>query len=149
VRRTSLRTANCPVARALDVIGDWWSLLIVRDAFRGMRRFSQFQKSLGVARNILAVRLRGLVADGILEIVPPADGGAYQDYVLTPKGCDLLPVLVALRQWGMTCFPDGGPWGTELVDRDTGRIVEGVALRGDDGLPVKLESVELRPVPPV
>jgi DNA-binding HxlR family transcriptional regulator len=149
MRRTSLKTANCPVARSLDVIGDWWSLLIVRDAFRGLRRFGQFQKSLGLARNILTVRLRGLVTDGILELVPAADGSAYQDYVLTRKGLDLLPVLVALRQWGMKNFPDGGPWGTELVDRDTGRIVQGVALQADDGRPVSPDSVELRAVPTV
>src|ERR1700744_2645252 len=111
MRRTSLKTANCPVARSLDLIGDWWSLLIVRDAFRGLRRFSAFQKSLGLARNILTVRLRGLVADGIMQPVPAADGSAYHDYVLTPKGRDLLPVLLALRLWGMTHFPDGGPWG--------------------------------------
>jgi DNA-binding HxlR family transcriptional regulator len=149
MRRTSLKTANCPVARSLDVIGDWWSLLIVRDAFRGLRRFSQFQKSLGLARNILTMRLRTLVADGIMELVPAADGSAYQEYVLTQKGRDLLPVLVALRQWGMKCFPDGGPWGTELVDRESGHIVQGVALQADDGSPVRPEFVELRPVPRV
>jgi DNA-binding HxlR family transcriptional regulator len=149
MRRTSLKTANCPVARSLDVIGDWWSLLIVRDAFRGLRRFSQFQKSLGLARNILTVRLRALVADGILATAPPADGSAYQEYVLTPKGRDLLPVLVALRQWGMKCFPEGEPWSTELVDLDTGRTVQGVTLQGDDGLPVNPDSVEVRQVPAV
>jgi DNA-binding HxlR family transcriptional regulator len=147
MRRTSLKTANCPVARSLDVIGDWWSLLLVRDAFRGLHRFSQFQKSLGLARNILTVRLRTLVADGIMELVPAADGSAYQDYVLTEKGRALLPVLVALRQWGMANFPDGAPWGTQLIDRDTGRTVTGVTLRADDGGPVHPDSVDLRPVP--
>jgi DNA-binding HxlR family transcriptional regulator len=147
MRRTSLKTANCPVARSLDVIGDWWSLLIVRDAFRGLRRFSEFQKSLGLARNILTVRLRGLVGDGILELLPAADGSAYHDYVLTAKGRDLLPVLVALRQWGMKNCPDGAPWNSELVERDTGRIVAGVQLRGDDGQPVGQDGVELRLVP--
>jgi DNA-binding HxlR family transcriptional regulator len=145
MRRTSLKTADCPVARSLDVIGDWWSLLIVRDAFRGLRRFSQFQKSLGLARNILTVRLRSLVADGIMELVPAADGGAYQEYALTQKGRDLLPVLVALRQWGLKNFPDGGPWGTEVVERDTGRTVRGVALQGEDGRAVNPDSVEVRP----
>jgi DNA-binding HxlR family transcriptional regulator len=147
MRRTSLKTANCPVARSLDVIGDWWSLLIVRDAFRGLRRFGQFRNSLGLARNILTVRLRGLVADGILRLAPTADGSAYQDYVLTQKGRDLLPVLVALRQWGMKNFPDGGPWDTELVDRDTGRTVQGVALQADDGCFVSADALELRSVP--
>jgi DNA-binding HxlR family transcriptional regulator len=147
MRRTSLKTANCPVARSLDLIGDWWSLLIVRDAFRGLRRFSAFQKSLGLARNILTVRLRGLVADGIMQQVPAADGSAYHDYVLTPKGRDLLPVLLALRLWGMTHFPDGGPWGSEAVDRATGSKVRALALRTDDGRTIGPDEVEVRPVP--
>jgi DNA-binding HxlR family transcriptional regulator len=147
MRRTSLKTANCPVARSLDVIGDWWSLLIIRDAFRGLRRFSQFQKSLGLARNILAARLRSLVADGIMELVPGANGSAYRDYVLTQKGRDLLPVLVALRQWGIKCFPDGAPWGTELVERGTGLPIRTLELRADDGRSLPPEAVELKPVP--
>jgi DNA-binding HxlR family transcriptional regulator len=145
MRRTSLKSANCPVARSLDVIGDWWSLLIVRDAFRGLRRFNQFQKSLGLARNILTTRLRGLVADGILEAVPAADGSPYQDYVLTPKGRDLLPVLVALRHWGIKNFPDGAPWGTDVVDRDTGHPITRLEFKADDGRPVSADAVELRP----
>ncbi|HEY0182268.1 MAG TPA: helix-turn-helix domain-containing protein, partial [Rhodopila sp.] len=140
---------ECPVARSLDVIGDWWSLLIVRDAFRGLRRFSEFQRSLGLARNILTVRLRSLVADGIMETVPAADGSAYQEYVLTEKGRRLLPVLLALRQWGIACFPDGGPWGTEWVERDTGRPVRGLAIQSEDGRPLTAADVAFRSVPPV
>jgi len=147
MRRTSLKSANCPVARSLDVIGDWWSLLIVRDAVRGLRRFGQFQKSLGLARNILTVRLKALVADGILRMEPAADGSPYLEYALTEKGRDLLPVLVALRQWGMANCDDGSPWATELVDRDTGRIVRGVSLQTDDGSSVEPAAVELRMVP--
>jgi DNA-binding HxlR family transcriptional regulator len=146
MRRTSLKTATCPVARSLDVIGDWWSLLIVRDAFRGLRRFSQFQKSLGLARNILTVRLRGLVADGIMELVPASDGSAYQDYVLTEKGRGLLPVLLALRQWGMGYFPDGGPWGSEWVDRNTGRPLRRLEIQAQDGRPITADEVEFRSV---
>ena len=98
VKRTSLEGAACPVARALDAIGDWWSLLIVRDAFDGVRRFGEFQKSLGVAKNILSDRLRTLVAHDILAAVPASDGSAYQEYVLTEKGQALFPVIVGLRQ---------------------------------------------------
>jgi len=143
MRRTSLKAATCPVARTLDVIGDWWSLLIVRDAFRGLRRFGEFQKSLGLAKNILTVRLRGLVADGILEVVP-ADVGAWQEYVLTDKGRDLMPVLVALRLWGIAHFPDGGPWGSELVERETGLPVKGMTILDNDGEPVALQNLEFR-----
>ena len=87
---------DCPIARALDAIGDWWSLLIIRDALLGRRRFGEFQKSLGLAKNILTVRLRALVDRGILAMAPASDGSAYQEYVLTPKGRGLFPVLVAL-----------------------------------------------------
>jgi len=72
VRRTSLRDADCPIARSLDEIGDWWTLLIVRDAFRGARRFTEFQKSLGLAKNILAQRLRLLIENGVMELYPAA-----------------------------------------------------------------------------
>lgn len=99
-QRVTHETAECPVARAVDVIGDRWSLLIVRDAFDGITRFSEFQRNLGLAKNILSSRLRELVAHGILEIVPGADGSAYHEYTLTERGRDLFVILVSLRQWG-------------------------------------------------
>ena len=70
-KRTSLEKADCPIARSLDAIGDWWSLLIIRDAFLGIRRFSEFQRNIGLAKNILTVRLRALVEHGILTTAPP------------------------------------------------------------------------------
>lgn len=133
MRRTSLKHADCPVARALDAVGDWWSLLIVRDALLGLRRFGEFQKSLGMAKNILTARLRDLIAAGILDAVPAADGGGYKDYVLTQKGRDLFTVLVALRQWGETHqFPDGA-CPVELLDRQHGQPVQHLELRAADG----------------
>ncbi len=95
MKRKSLQGDLCPIARTLDAIGDWWSLLIIRDALIGARRFSQFQKNLGVAKNILTVRLHSLVSQGILEVQPASDGSAYQDYVPTAKARALFPVLVA------------------------------------------------------
>ncbi|GAA5073142.1 DNA-binding HxlR family transcriptional regulator [Thermocatellispora tengchongensis] len=137
VKRTRLDDSDCPVARSVDTIGDWWSLLIVRDAFDGSRRFGQFQRSLGVAKNILAARLRALVAAGIFEVVPAADGSAYQEYVLTPKGRDLFPVIVALRQWGEThSFTPGEPH-SRLVDRLTGRPLAPLRVEADDGRAVE------------
>src|SRR5262245_48972289 len=106
MKRKCLVKAKCAVARALDTIGDWWSLLIIRDAFFGKRRFGEFQKSLGVARNILTVRLKKLVSRGVLEVVPASDGSAYREYVLTEKGRGLDIVLVALREWGESCLFD-------------------------------------------
>ncbi|WP_295994617.1 helix-turn-helix domain-containing protein [Rugamonas sp.] len=99
MKRSSMENEVCAVARSLDVIGDWWTLLIVRDALAGLRRFGEFQRSLGAAKNILTTRLRALVAQGILETAPASDGSAYQEYRLTAKGRALVPVLVALGQW--------------------------------------------------
>ncbi|MEU5418443.1 winged helix-turn-helix transcriptional regulator [Streptomyces sp. NPDC001407] len=117
VTRTRFDDSECPVARSVDAIGDWWSLLIVRDAFDGSRRFGEFQRSLGVAKNILTARLRALVAGGVLETVPASDGSAYREYVLTPKGKALFPVIVALRQWGEEHFFAPGEPHSKLVDR--------------------------------
>src|ERR1700681_2220814 len=86
MKRKCLDASECPIARALDVIGDWWSLLIVRDAFLGKRRFGEFQKSLGLPKNILCARLRKLVSHGLLKVVPASDGSAYQEYALTEQG---------------------------------------------------------------
>ena len=133
VKRTSHRRASCPVARPLDAIGDWWSLLIIRDAFDGLRRFGEFCESLGVAKNILATRLRNLVAHGILETVPASDGSAYEEYLLTAKGRALFPVLVALRQWGEEHFFESGERHVRLIDRTTGKPVCKLQLRSQDG----------------
>src|SRR6201995_2980089 len=99
VKRPSLEHADCPIPRVLVGIGLWWSFLIIRDALFGGRRFGEFQKSLGLAKNILTVRLRALVDQGILKTAPASDGSAYQEYLLTPKGRGVFPILVALRKW--------------------------------------------------
>jgi DNA-binding HxlR family transcriptional regulator len=145
VKRTSFAKAECPIARALDSFGDWWSLLIIRDAFLGIRRFSEFQTNIGLAKNILTVRLRSLVERGILKTVPASDGSAYQEYVLTPKGRGVLPVLVALRQWSEEFSGDGFP--TLLVDRANGRPVKKLELRAADGRVLGDGETELRPNP--
>ena len=150
VRRTSLKEADCPVARALDAIGDWWSLLIIRDAFSDARRFGEFQKSLGVAKGILSARLRNLVELGILEIAPASDGSAYQEYVLTEKGRGLFVVIAGLRQWGEEhCYEPGEPHSA-LIDNETRQPVGRLELRSADGrvLDPLNTSVRLNPMPP-
>ena len=134
MRRKSLTGAACPIARTLDVIGDWWSLLIVRDALRGMSRFSEFQKSLGVSKNILTRRLRALVEQGVLEQAPAADGSAYQDYRLTDKGRRLFYVLVALGQWGNENLerPAGQP-RSRFVDREHLQPIQRLEVHAADG----------------
>lgn len=131
--RKRLDDAACPVARAVDLVGDRWALLIVRDAFDGLRRFGDFQRSLGMARNILADRLRLLVEAGILESQPASDGSAYQEYVLTRRGERLFPVVVALRQWGeQQLFARGEPH-SRLVERASGKPLAAMAPRAADG----------------
>ncbi|MFL6790387.1 MAG: winged helix-turn-helix transcriptional regulator [Bradyrhizobium sp.] len=145
VKRTSFEGDECPIARALDVIGDWWSLLIIRDALFGVRRFSEFQKKLGLAKNILAVRLRTLVDQGILEMAPASDGSAYQEYVLTPKGRGIFPILVALRQWSEEFDGRAEEIGTILVDRENGRPVRKLELYSQDGRLLTAAETALKP----
>jgi DNA-binding HxlR family transcriptional regulator len=100
MRRASFEDMNCSVARSLEIIGEWWTLLILRDAFRGVHRFYDFLSSLGIARNVLAVRLTKLVEHDILERRPVAGHAGRHEYRLTEKGRDLQPVLLALLRWG-------------------------------------------------
>ena len=145
VKRTSFEDDDCPIARALDVIGDWWSLLIVREALLGSRRFGEFQKRLGLAKNILTVRLRVLVDRGLLKTVPASDGSAYQEYVLTPKGRGVFPILVALRQWSEEFDERPGQIATILVDREKGRPVRKLELHAQDGRLLSAADTALRP----
>ena len=145
VKRTSFANDNCPIARSLDAIGDWWSMLIIRDALFGVRRFGEFQKNLGLAKNILAVRLRALVDQGILKMAPASDGSAYQEYLLTPKGRGVFPVLVALRQWSEEFDDQPDEIGTILVDKEKGRPVRKLELYSQDGRLLTAADTELKP----
>jgi DNA-binding HxlR family transcriptional regulator len=147
VKRTSLENAECPIARSLDAIGDWWSLLIIRDALLGIRRFSEFQKNIGLAKNILTVRLRTLVDQGILKTAPASDGSVYQEYVLTRKGRGVFQVLVALRQWSEEFCGDRDGFPTLLVDRSKGRPVRKLELRSSDGRLLGDGDTEVKPNP--
>jgi DNA-binding HxlR family transcriptional regulator len=146
-KRTSHKGATCPVARPLDAIGDWWSLLIIRDAFDGSRRFGEFQRSLGLAKNILSARLHNLVEHGIMDLVPAADGSPYQEYVLTEKGRGLFPLLVALRQWGEAFFFSPDEAHVLLVDKKSGLPVRRLELRSQDGRVLGPEDTVVRPAP--
>lgn len=138
-QRKSLKNDACPMARALEIIGDQWSLLIIRDAFDGMKRFGEFQQSLGVAKNILADRLKYLVQEGVLDLVPASDGSLYQEYVLSAKGKGLFPVVVGLRHWGEAHLYAKGEPHSVLVERDSGKPVPRLDLRTRDGKPLHAE----------
>jgi DNA-binding HxlR family transcriptional regulator len=99
VKRIDVSAAECPIQRSLGVVGDGWSLIIVREALWGRSKFGEFQKELGIARNILSARLKALVAGGVLE--QTVDG----DYLLTEKGRALKPVLEAFQNWGNSYMP--------------------------------------------
>ena len=137
---------TCPVARTVDIVGDKWSLLIIRDAFDGIRRFNQFQRDLGIARNILAARLRDLVQAGVLRVEDAPGGSAYQEYVLTEKGEDLFDLIVSLRQWGQEhAFTPGEPHAV-LVDAATGEPVPRLSYTTPDGGRIRARQTRVRKV---
>jgi DNA-binding HxlR family transcriptional regulator len=143
MQRRSMDGSSCPVARSLDTVGDWWTLLIVRDAMLGIRRFSEFQRSLGLARNVLTARLKKLVADGVMTMTPAADGTSYREYQLTEKGEALLPVLVAMRQWGERFLYAPGERHTGLVGRGSGKALEQIRVRDIDGKELSVADLAL------
>jgi DNA-binding HxlR family transcriptional regulator len=100
MRRTSFADMECSIARTLEVVGEWWTMLVIREAFNGVRRFDDFQARLGIARNVLATRLQSLVEHGILERRLYQDRPERFEYRLTAKGFDLYPVLISLMHWG-------------------------------------------------
>ena len=123
MQRTTFGDMNCSVAQCLDVVGEWWSLLILRDAFLGVTRFDHFQARLGIARNILTQRLNRLVDNAVLKRVPYENHPPRSEYRLTPKGRDLWHVMAAMRQWGdRWAAPTGPP--LRVKHKGCGRIVE-------------------------
>jgi len=148
MKRKNLSKAECPVARSLDVIGDWWSLLIIRDAFDGINRFSALQKNLGIARSMLTARLQELVEHGVLETAPASDGTAYQEYVLTEMGRGLFPVIVALRQWGEENLYQPGEQHSVLLETQTGKPVTRLELRSRENQVLKWRDTMVRKLSP-
>src|SRR5690242_19190173 len=117
----------CPIARSLERVGEWWSILILRDAFHGLTQFDQFQKSLGIAPNILTRRLNALVENGLLERRRYNDRPPRDEYLLTGKGRDFRPVLWTLLAWGNRHFAPDGP-SVVVVDAQTGLTADPVLM---------------------
>lgn len=138
---------NCSIARSLEEVGEWWSLLIVRECTQGACRFDEFQRELGIARNILTARLERLTELGILERYPLEDRANTEGYRLTGKGEDLYPVLVALWQWGDRWLVSGGKPPTALVEDSTGAAIEPVAVRGKGRKALTFREVRFAPGP--
>ena len=145
--RNKLDDLNCSIANALELIGEWWTILILREAFFGTRRFEDFQQHLGIARNILSARLRKLCDSGVLERVPVKQGAKRHEYRLTEMGRDLQPTLIALTQWGDRWLQtvDGAP--VKFIERASGEEIADVAILSKDGRALTAREMALVPGP--
>jgi|SRR5271156_5783126 len=144
MQRKSWASSKCPMARSVDVIGDWGSLLILREAFGGTTRFDDFQKKLDISRNLLTARLKKLVARGIFKRRPIAEEARRHEYVLTEMGEDLLPMIIALRQWGDRWLfrPLPAPYG--MFDTVDGTELEEIKVRSSRGREIRRIDIRLR-----
>ena len=135
------------VAHVLDVIGEGWSILIIREAFLGTRRFEEFQGRLGIARNILTTRLKNLCANEILDRVPVKPGAKRHEYILTDKGKDMMPLLVALTQWGDKWVYGETNEPLIFLDRDQGKPIASVQVFSASGEALRPRDIMIKPGP--
>ena len=141
MERKSFADMHCSVAQCLEVVGEWWTMLIIRDSFLGVTRFDDFQERLGIARNILNQRLTRLVEEGVLVKVAYSHHPPRYDYRLTAKGRDLWPVLTAMRQWGdKHAAPDGPP--LRFVHNKCGKVVQAIMTCSACGEPLTARDVQ-------
>jgi DNA-binding HxlR family transcriptional regulator len=147
VRKASFAGMNCSVAQALEVVGEWWTLLILRDCFLGVRRFDDFVDRLGISRNVLTSRLETLVEAGLLDRRAYDEARGRYDYVLTEKGRALWPVLTALRQWGDEWILGAGHEPLLLEHRDHGHLTTARMTCDVCGEPLDARSVRAVPGP--
>ena len=137
--RTSLDHHNCSFARTVDIVGDRWTLMILRDAFYGVRRFGDFKRRIGVTQAILSARLAHLVDHQLLEKVPVSDGSSRAEYLLTDRGRDLFPAIVSIMQWGdRNIHKQGAP--IELFNKATGKLIDKIGVKAEGG---KLEARDI------
>ncbi|WCA62374.1 helix-turn-helix domain-containing protein (plasmid) [Agrobacterium tumefaciens] len=132
------------MARSIDLIGEWGSLMILRQAFGGTTRFDDFQKQLGISRNLLSTRLKKLVDGGILERQPTSASGRRQEYVLTPMGEDLVSVVVAMRQWGDRWLFVPDPHPADMYDAVDGSKIAKLEVRSENGRLIDRQDLKLR-----
>lgn len=146
MQRKRIGDSQCPVARGLERVGEWWSIMILRDAFHGLTRFDEFQQSLGIAPNMLTRRLASLVKSGLLERRLYNQRPPRYEYVLTDRGRDFRPVLLALLAWGNRNFAPEGK-SVVLVDSTTGKQADPVVVDRVSGRPVTEKDFVLRAGP--
>jgi DNA-binding HxlR family transcriptional regulator len=141
VKRTPFAQWPCSIARAVDILGDWWTPLVLREMFYGLKRFDQFEHSLRIGRNVLTQRLNRLVDEGMVERVPYQDKPLRHEYVLTEKGRDLFPVLAALTRWGDKWLaPDGPP---VVLNHSCGHATHAEVVCAECGEPLAADEVTL------
>jgi DNA-binding HxlR family transcriptional regulator len=145
MQRKSLTRDECPIARSLDRVGEWWSILIMRDALQGLRRFDEFSRSLGIAPNMLTRRLTALVDAGMLERKAYSERPPRYEYVPTAKGEDFRMVLMSLVAWGNRHYAEEGA-SVQVVERGTGRLVQPM-MADADGQVVPMEACTLQAGP--
>ena len=138
MQRKTLNHAECPVARSLERVGEWWNILIMRDALHGLKRFDEFSRSLEIAPNMLTRRLNGLVDAGLLERQPYSQRPLRHEYVPTAKGEDFRVVLMAFVEWGNRHYAPEGE-SVQIVERDSGRPLQLMMADIADGRPVPLD----------
>jgi DNA-binding HxlR family transcriptional regulator len=146
MERKSFDGMSCPVALALERVGEWWSILILRDATHGLSRFDQFQKSLGISPNSLTRRLNGLVEAGLLERRRYSERPPRYEYVLTEAGEAFRPVLITLYAWGSEFFPPEAP-NVRLVSTESGADVDPLLVDRATGDPLDEEHTTFVPGP--
>ncbi len=145
MKRTSVAHLNCSVAQTLDVVGEWWTLLVVRTIMLGQGRFEVIQSELGIARNILSDRLSTLVEHGVVERRQYHDHPVRYEYKLTPKGRDLFPVIAALMAWGdKWASPDGVPL---VLKHSCGEVADPKVVCSACGEALTLRDVRAKPGP--
>jgi len=142
MRWKDIRDENCPVARGLSVIGDRWTVLVLRECFQGVRRFDQFQQNLQVTRPVLVDRLRKLEAAGVLARVKYQDRPERYEYRLTDAGRDLYPVLVSLIKWANAHVPSDEPSSLRLLSRKTGEPIAPLLIDENTGEAITPHGVE-------
>jgi DNA-binding HxlR family transcriptional regulator len=146
MQRKTFGHLQCPIARGLDRVGEWWSIMILRDAFHGLTRFDEFQKSLDIAPNMLTRRLNSLVEEGLLERRQYSEKPPRYEYLLTPRGRDFHPVMVALLAWGNRHFAEEGI-AVDLLDSETGKPAEPVLVDRKSGREINQQDFTFGPGP--
>jgi DNA-binding HxlR family transcriptional regulator len=143
MRRTRFDRAPCPIARTTDLIGDWWTPIVMREAFRGVRRFGDFVEALDIPRAVLAARLDRLVEEGMLDKVEYQRHPRRYEYRLTDKGRDFWNVLAAMWRWGSDWLWDGAEPPIALEDRETGAIIKPLVIDETTGRPMNLTRLRI------